>query len=342
MQPESKCEITIKNIARVIDFELQKTNISIAGEKIPGITFRIELKNARTRQDKKSLIVADTNANGEIEIGELEVIDPNQNIEIILEEIGVPNSPKVNYKGLYGTGSVTISFRHKQAGCQISRATNIINAIYNLNDNILTIEIGNEVTLDLAGKVWEDMQHGVKPVTPPNGVIDSDENGMANIVIRVINSNGNVVDTTVTDSTGEYEFNDLPASVSGAIKYYIEFTFDGIHYIVTPYSQRSGDSVVQENNRDAFNKRFETITKGKSNDGTTLEYTHDANSATLIVKDSNGIVLDKFAMIATTLPNTYSENTTGINMGLVAKEVDLAAVTDINKANVTINGKEKE
>lgn len=341
MQPESKCEITIKNIARVIDFELQKTNISIAGEKIPGITFRIELKNARTRQDKKSLIVADTNANGEIEIGELEVIDPNQNIEIILEEIGVPNSPKVNYKGLYGTGSVTISFRHKQAGCQISRATNIINAIYNLNDNILTIEIGNEVTLDLAGKVWEDMQHGVKPVTPPNGVIDSDENGMANIVIRVINSNGNVVDTTVTDSTGEYEFNDLPASVSGAIKYYIEFTFDGIHYIVTPYSQRSGDSVVQENNREAFNKRFETITKGKSNDGTTLEYTYDSTSATLIVTDANGVVLDKFAMVATTLPNIYFENTSGINMGLVRKEVDLAAVTDINNAKVTINAKER-
>ncbi len=199
------------------------------------------------------------------------------------------------------------------------------------------------VTLDLSGKVWEDKQHGIKPVTAPNGSIDSDKAGIPNIEVSAINSAGVVVATTVTDANGYYEFKDLPASIRGTIKYYIEFTFDGIHYIVTPYSQQSGDSVVQEINRNQFNSRFETITKGKSNDGTTLEYDYTTNpeKALLIVRDSSGKLLEKFAMKSTTLANIYSENTANINMGLVRKEVDLATVTDIYQAKVSINGKEK-
>ena len=344
MQNESKCELIVKNKAIIQKLKLLKINAFITDEVIPGITFRIQLENARTKSGLNTIITT-TDANGEIDLGELEVIDPNKNIIVTLEEIGVPQL-NVNFRGLYPNGQAKITFKHKDGNCTVTVTganTNSVDAIYNINDNTVKFTVENMVTLDLSGKVWEDKQHGIKPVTAPNGSIDSDEAGIPNIEVSAINSAGVVVASTVTDANGYYEFKDLPASIKGAIQYYIVFTFDGIHYIVTPYSQQSGDSVVQEINRNQFNNRFETITKGKSNDGTILEYdyTTDSEKALLIVRDSSGKLLDKFAMKATTLANIYSENTANINMGLVRKEVDLAAVTDIYQAKVSINGKEK-
>lgn len=344
MQNESKCEVVIKNKAIIQKLKLLKINAFITDEVIPDITFRIQLENARTKSGSSS-IVRSTDASGEIDLGELEVIDPSKNIIVTLEEIGVPQL-NVNFRGLYPNGRAEIIFKHKEGNCRVTVTganNNSVDAEYNTNDNTVKVTVENMVTLDLSGKVWEDKQHGIKPVTAPNGSIDSDEAGIPNIEVSAINSAGVVVATTVTDANGYYEFKDLPASIRGTIKYYIEFTFDGIHYIVTPYSQQSGDSVVQEINRNQFNSRFETITKGKSNDGTTLEYdyTTDPEKALLIVRDSSGKLLEKFAMKSTTLANIYSENTANINMGLVRKEVDLAAVTDIYQAKVSINGKEK-
>ena len=56
--------------------------------------------------------------------------------------------------------------------------------------------------------------------------------------------------------------------------------------------------------------------------------------------DSSGNLKPEFEMIATTLPTTYNENTKNVDLGLVKKGVNLAAVTDIYSAKVTINGKE--
>ena len=68
-------------------------------------------------------------------------------------------------------------------------------------------------------------------------------------------SDDSIVATTVTDANGQYEFKDLP----GNIKYYIEFIYDGIHYIaVTPDvgADDSIDSDAQEQDRVAFNNKF--------------------------------------------------------------------------------------
>ena len=335
-------EVTLQNRAKIEDIRIVKFNRNVEGEKIPGITFKFEFSNARTLSGA-STTTATTGSDGTINLGIIEIIDPTQDVTITVTEIGVPTT-KLNFHGFYlERGSIVITLRHRKSGSAVITGISSDMAVveYDPIANIVSMKIDNIVTLDLEGRVWEDIQHGVKPVTPPNGTIDSDESGVEKVKVDVKDENGKVIQTTLTDANGNYIFKDLPASVFGVLKYYIEFTYDGIHYIVTPYSQKSGDSVVQEIDRDAFNKRFATITKGKSNDGTTLEYTYDSTSATLIVTDANGVVLDKFAMVATTLPNIYFENTSGINMGLVRKEVDLAAVTDINNAKVTINAKER-
>lgn len=52
-------------------------------------------------------------------------------------------------------------------------------------------------------------------------------------------------------------------------------------------------------------------------------------------------IKQEFAMIATTEPTRYNENTEDIDLGLVKKGVDLAAFTDLYSATVSINGETK-
>jgi len=99
------------------------------------------------------------------------------------------------------------------------------------------------------------------------------------------------------------------------------------------------DSDVSELGRTEFNNRFSTITKGNAN-GINLSYDYNGNNAILKTTKADGLVKSEFAMRANTLGTEYSVSTDNIDMGLVKKGVDLAAVTDLYSAKLTINGKE--
>ena len=340
--------LQIKNRAKIENLKLLKINVSMGEEPIEGITFRVLLGNAKTEDNKTSIVVT-TDANGEIDLGTLEVIDPNQDITITLEEIGVPNS-NLNYHGLYPNGRAVITIKHRQNGCDVDVIgadidSECVYGEYDVDENTIEIEIENEVTMDISGKVWQDGQTGLKPVEGPNGMYDSSENGMPDIKVTVLDG-GSEVETTYTDSRGEYIFEDLPQSVSDPIEYHIEFAYDGINYIATTPNagNESRDSDGEEIDRQAFNNKFHTIEKdvaiGTGGSRTSLDYTYSGNTATLETTNGRGEVKSEFEMIATTLPTTYNENTENVDLGLVKKGVDLAAVTDIYSARVTINGKE--
>lgn len=337
-------KLKIVNIAKIEDLVLTKLNKSVPGEILPGIEFRITLKNATDMQNN-SVIIVKTDSNGNIKLGTLKVTDPNEDIEITIEETGVSSSAKkVNYKGLYPGGSAKITIRHAKNGCDVSVTgadKDVINASYDLENNMIVIEVYNEVTIDLSGEVWLDGQTGIKPVQAPNGKKDSGEKRLENIkVVAKRVSDNAIVDTKYTDTNGLYEFKDLPASITGNIQYVIEFTYDGINYIAVTGT----DSKAKELNRNQFNARFATITKGQATgtDGTrtNLTYTYDATSAKLQTMDGRD-VKQEFAMIATTEPTRYNENTEDIDLGLVKKGVDLAAFTDLYSATVSINGETK-
>ena len=104
-------KLKIVNIAKIEDLVLTKLNKSVPGEILPGIEFRITLKNATDMQNN-SVIIVKTDSNGNIKLGTLKVTDPNEDIEITIEETGVSSSAKVNYKGLYPGGSAKITIRH--------------------------------------------------------------------------------------------------------------------------------------------------------------------------------------------------------------------------------------
>ena len=340
--------LQIKNRAKIENLKLFKFNVSDGEEPLEGITFRVLLGNAKTEDNKTSIVVT-TDANGEIDLGTLEVIDPNKDITITLEEIGVPN-PNLNYHGLYPNGRAVITIRHRENGCDVDVVgadtdSDCVYADYDVDENIIEIEIENEVTMDISGKVWQDGQTCLKPVVGPNGMYDSSENGMPDIKVSVFDGRSEV-ETTYTDSRGEYIFEDLPQSVSNPIEYHIEFVYDGINYIATTPNagNESRDSDGREIDRQAFNNKFHTIEKdvaiGTGGSRTSLDYTYSGNTATLETTNGRGEVKSEFEMIATTLPTTYTENTENVDLGLVKKGVDLAAVTDIYSARVTINGKE--
>ena len=343
-------ELNIVNIAKIENLILTKLNKLISGEKLPGIEFQIVLKNATDMNNNSNLRVT-TDANGNIRLGTLKVIDPNEDIVITITETNVPTSPNVNYKGLYGGGTATITIRHAKPGCNVNvigASSDVINANYDLTQNIVTFEIYNEVTIDLSGEVWLDGQTGIKPVQEPNNKKDASEKRLENIkVVAKRVADNEIVDTKYTDTNGVYEFKDLPVSITGNVQYVIEFTYDGINYIaVEPHvGATNEDSDAQEVNRDVFNARFATIVKDKAigTDGTVtnLTYSYDGTSAKLQTMD--GIdVKPEFAMVATTEPTRYNENTKDIDLGLVKKDVDLAAFTDLYSATVSINGESKK
>lgn len=342
-------KLNIINIAKIEDLILTKLNKLIPGERLPGIEFQIVLKNATDMNNNSNLRVV-TDANGNIELGTLKVLDPNEDIVITITETGVPTTPNVNYKGLYGGGTATITIRHATNGCQvrvIGADRDIVEAEYDLEKNMVILQIYNEITIDLSGEVWLDGQTGIKPVQAPNNKKDAGEQRLENIkVVAKRVSDNAIIDTKYTDKNGLYEFKDLPASLTGNIQYVIEFTYDGINYIaVTPHvGAANEDSDGQEIDRAAFNARFATIVKDKAigTDGTVtnLTYSYDATSAKL--QTMNGIdVKPEFAMVATTEPTRYNENTKDIDLGLVKKDVDLATLTDLYSAKVSINGETK-
>lgn len=344
---EFEFELNIINKLKIEDFGIIKINSSVEEETIKGITFRINLNNAMTKDGQKQVIVK-TDENGEIDLGMLEVIDPRQNVTVTIEEIEVPN-PDVNFKGLYKKGEATITIWHAES-CSVNVTgadSDIVQADYNIEKNIITLQIENEVTIDLSGRVWQDEQRGLKPVIPPNNIQDDGEKGIPNIKVVARRLSDNETIETRTDANGDYAFIDLPASAYEKIEYVIEFTYDGINYIaVTPNvgNDDTIDSDATEIGRTAFNNKFATIVKdnaiGRDGIPTTLEYSYGATTATLQTMD--GIdVKGKFAMTATTNPTVYNKNTKNIDLGLLKKEVDLAAVTDIYSATVTVNGKEK-
>ncbi len=324
---DAKITINIKNTAKIDDLELFKTNANFPEEILAGMQFRITFSNAEPLDRRTSYT---TDSNGKINVGTIKVLNPSQPVTITLEEV----DPGIDGVNFHNPGVITISVKHKSGPISVSGGNGLFTATY--TNNVIRVDAKNIFTIDLSGRVWLDGQTGLKPVKTPNGKIDGGENGIEGILVDLVGVNPRI---TNTDRNGEYSFKEVPVRMDGTTIYYIEFTYDGIKYVVCPQSQQAGsDSVVQEEGRAEFNNKFNTIEKdfAVSADGTKktkLSYTHNADKTEAYVDTS------EFTMSATTLPNRYNKNTSNINMGLVAKEVDLAAVTDLYSVKVEINDK---
>ena len=200
--------------------------------------------------------------------------------------------------------------------------------------------------MNLSGIVWLDLQHGIKSgskdITPPNGIIDEDEEGVEGIDVYLLdNSKHQIVATTKTNAEGRYAFNNILKS-----NYSVLFAYEGMNYIVSEAADGETDitkTKVQEkadgvNLRNKFTNRFTTIIKDKviykhfiirdngtiaeENDNYTIQYNTNNNTSTFITMSNNEII-PVYKMYAKTT-STYNKTQDNINMGLKQRAGDLS------------------
>lgn len=120
------------------------------------------------------------------------------------------------------------------------------------------------------------------------------------------------------------------------ISYEITFTYDGINYESIGIS---GESVADDVDREAFNRKFQTVNISTIDQN--KHYTFTTNQANLETMEynsnySSNVAKQEFAINATTGKRSGYNNK--LNLGLIRRGVDLATVTDVYSATVSING----
>ena len=149
-----------------------------------------------------------------------------------------------------------------------------------------------DLTTSLGGFVWVDENAGKEGVA--NGIYDSTEKKVPNIIVKLFDSKGNFVSETKTDANGEYRFTGLNALK----KYYVSFTYNGQYYEPTTYTspydtkngwgkgtwQNNSNATDVETERNAFNNRFAVIGSSPTN--------YDGNKQTYTKMDLLGYSLD--------------------------------------------------
>lgn len=117
--------------------------------------------------------------------------------------------------------------------------------VYINESNSETVSQDNVKTYRILGRAFNDMNQ--------NGQRDDDEEGMADIVAKLCNaSSQEIVSQTVTNSIGEYLFEDVAPG-----EYYIKFEYDSSKYKVTDYKK---NGVNADRNSDAIVSNYKAVT----------------------------------------------------------------------------------
>lgn len=350
----SNNHVTIKNPPQIEKLKLVKTD-SLKGNKLPKATFRIELSNVisvkgySAGKDGKIIIPSiATGDNGELALEDILIENVNQPVTVKLTETTVPTGNGYYYKPIEMEFTIKYNKQGEKYTVQNVNTSSSIGTISSDTNSNITIAAKNQPYIKLDGVVWLDGQSGIKDIKVPNGDKDTAEEGIDGVLVQLYDiKNKKVKAETTTANGGKYSFSDVEMTNEG---YSIIFNYDGINYIETKaygkdIQNYGTDSKATEQDREKFNERFKTISRGKSNDGTPLSYEYKDKVSTLKVgmdgtnpesKDTN----KQFRMAAKT--GAYNTTTEGIDCGLVKKEFDLALGTDVKQARLELNGKTME
>lgn len=219
------------------------------------------------------------------------------------------------------------------------------------------------LTIDLEGKVWEDMKDGKENLVDGEyGEKDVLVNG---VDVVLYDDKDNEIAKTQTDYNGKYEFRDLDPMR----KYYVEFKYNGQQYQNTIYTDKldGKHSVATDDNRDEFNKKFEELDGSMNNVYEIRELTYQDNQrngyynspkefAISAYTGSNGksglvkypkqtryVIGDTNTTVAgTSYSAVYAEKNSikNVDFGITQRiEFDMAVKKDLYVATVKINGK---
>ena len=220
--------------------------------------------------------------------------------------------------------------------------------------------------MSLSGIVWLDIQQGIKgqtkAITPPNGIIDENEEGIEGIDVYLLdNAKNQIVRTTKTNNEGRYAFNNIIKS-----NYSVLFGYEGMNYIVSEASleeQNSTKTKVKEivdgaNLRQKFNNRFSVIIRDKkiskyfnlaengvitekNNDDYIMQYNQEqsanGNNVSTLITTNNNDVIPAYKMFAKTT-EIYNTTTNNINMGLKTRTGDISLDAYITNVDTSKTG----
>lgn len=336
----SSCPFTISLYNRPkADFTFKKVD-ELTDAGIQGVKFNVKVENCENTSNQDIL----TDSNGNIKLEDLEFTlngTEYKKIKITLTEKSVPlTSGYPNYKMLDGPIVVEISY--------VDNAPKITSCTYNgesvssssspvsFNGSGVSVKAKNKPLIHLGGKVWLDVPQGTKPVVPPNGKIDSSENGIGKILIYIYKTvdggktytrvyediDGNEL-MTETNSDGTYLYTNLPKIKNG--NYIIFYTYEGVNYIATKdgTDQKANEQIIVKdtdtNIRTLFNNRINTI--------------NNPTSTSLAFRLVEGNIVKKTDEIYTLTYDTYT-GTQGLKKSKLITTSDYNTSSHVNGTTV--------
>lgn len=323
----------------------EKTGFDLTIKKIDFLNSNIKLKDAEftitldnvddlgdyspgSKSGKIIISGAKTNDSGEIKLTGI-VPNGNGNVKITITE----DRPPKDYGILQKNKVIEIN----QEGTQYQEDNS--GNWKNLSNNKISLDIPNQPLINLSGNVWQDAQIGEKEVSGPNGLKDSGESSIKDVIVELYSiKDKKVIATTTTDGNGNYKFENINKTNEG---YKITFKYNGIKYNAT--TTDPGISKGTELDRVGFNNKFKTISEGKSNGVSDLTYTYSDKKSVLnatVQGHTTGTTDAKFQISAET--PVYTNTTDNVNLGLVERYFDLSIGTDVKSAKLKINDREIE
>ena len=342
--------VLVKNQSKIHNFKIIKKD-TLTGALVSGMTFDIEFTGVESitgYSGKPSTIRVTTNSRGEISLNNLLLETDEKEIKIKITEVAVKDYRPQGYYYILDSTPIEMTLTYNNGawtldGSSVNGVT-ISSEEPTLSDGVnVSVEIYNKPFVNYKGVVWHDGQSGQKNVQAPNGMKDSREQRLKGVIVKLydVKAGKYVREEIITPEDGSYSYMDLPRTFEG---YIVEFRYDGINWQETKgiRNKTGGDSDASEDStaRTSFNNKYKTISLGKSNDGTALNYTYSDNKSTLKVDmqgNETGTTNYKFQMIAKTKADTFLND--NADCGLVNKKIDLAIGTDVKSAQLKINGK---
>lgn len=232
--------------------------------KIVGL---VHLGGMKTTTNINSATEFVTSSAGTIEIYNLE-IDTYQVIETSLGD---------NYYGYELDGEYVSWSSNSGSGTgltskvKVNRQTSINTGVTSSGHyDVLTV-YNRRKYIKVSGYVWEDVAWDVGKSQDSNQLYqdtnsDINDKLLNNIVVRLKDSSGSIVQEVRTNANGKYTFNNV--LIDNFNRYYIEFSYNGMAYEsvdIINISNNRGTKAIEGSNRTAFNANFAQITTGQSN-----------------------------------------------------------------------------
>jgi len=266
----------VTNHPKIPELDLLKVNAQNSKLLVDGAVFDLKFTNvkfvngAAAKADGTLDVPGLKVVQGKFALKDIVVLDANKPFTIAITETSAPTG----YKRITGTVTYTLTWTGTGFTYSAVKTDDVSADEFTPLSNqtvaggaTLAVNLRDKPIVRLGGSVWNDVVHNDKVGQGLDGKMGNDpatgtpESKVAGVHVYLFTSDGTPVTTdiygtpynVVTDSSGNYKFDNLDATKS----YYVQFVYDGVNYQAELNTAES--KTITEINREAFNKNFTTI-----------------------------------------------------------------------------------